>query len=111
MLPTLEGSTGVYVYGEVQKVEKLTDTTATIYVSNIGVEGTDKARDFYVSSDNSARGQETDSDLTITKVYGIVDDESFSSDKQARNVDFEIEADNIIDFSESNPFGDPSETF
>lgn len=111
VLPTLEGSAGVYVYGEVQKVEKLTDTTATIYVSNIGVEGTDKARDFYVSSDNSARGQETDSDLTITKVYGIVDDESFSSDKQARNVDFEIEADNIIDFSESNPFGDPSETF
>lgn len=108
VLPTLEGDAGIYVYGEVQKIEKLTDTTATIYVSNIGVEGTDKARDFYVSADNEARGQETDSELIITKVYGIVDEESFSSDSQARNTDFEIEADNIIDFSESNPFGDPS---
>jgi len=35
---------------------------------------------------------------------------TFASDSQAKNVQLEIAGDNFIDFSESNPFGDPSET-
>ena len=33
------------------------------------------------------------------------------ADEEAQNIDFEINADGFIDFSESNPFGDPSETY
>jgi hypothetical protein len=46
-------------------------------------------------------------------MYTLADDDvnnTFASDSQAKNVQFEIEGDNFIDFSESNPFGDPSET-
>ena len=31
--------------------------------------------------------------------------------KVADNREFEVEGDSIIDFTETNPFGDPSETF
>ena len=32
-------------------------------------------------------------------------------DQSADNREFEVEGDSIIDFTETNPFGDPSETF
>ena len=36
---------------------------------------------------------------------------SWAADEESQNIDFELDADGFIDFSESNPFGDPSETF
>ena len=48
----------------------------------------------------------------VTKVYGINDvTETFDTDGGAQNVDFENFADDFIDFSETNPFGDPSELY
>lgn len=111
VLPTFQDPNGVYVYGIVQTVDKTTDTTARITVSNIGVSGTDKAREFFVSETNAVEGDRTDTQFKVSKVYGVADSESFSSDKPAKNYEFEIEADNILDFTESNPFGDPSENF
>ena len=49
----------------------------------------------------------------INKIYDIGDNSEnvFPSDGGAENVAFEISADGFIDFSESNPFGDPSENY
>ena len=122
----LSDATGVItVFGEVQTVTKTSDSAATISVSNIGTADTtnaatltDSARDFLVSSGSAGFsanlvGSTSTHTCVITNVYTLADDDvnnTFSSDSQAKNVQFEIEGDNFIDFSESNPFGDPSET-
>ena len=116
-------SAGITVFGTVQTVTKTSDTAATISVSNIGTKdttnaatATDAAREFVVSATASANnlvGSESGNTCVITNVYTLGDDSTantFSSDSQAKNVQFEIAGDNFIDFSESNPFGDPSET-
>ena len=116
-------SAGITVFGTVQTITKTSDTAATISVSNIGTKdttnaatATDQAREFIVSttaSVNNLVGSESSNTCVISNVYTLSDDNTantFSSDSQAKNVQFEIEGDNFIDFSESNPFGDPSET-
>jgi hypothetical protein len=117
-------SAGITVFGEVQTVTRTSDTAATISVSNIGTKdttnaagATDSAREFMYSattpSINNLVGSESGNTCVITNVYTIGDDNTdntFASDSQAKNVQFEIAGDNFIDFSESNPFGDPSET-
>jgi len=116
-------SAGITVFGEVQTVTRTSDTLATISVSNIGTKdttnaatATDIAREFVVSATASANdlvGSKSGNTCVITNVYTLSDDNTnntFASDSQAKNVQFEIEGDNFIDFSESNPFGDPSET-
>ena len=101
----------ISVYGEVQTVTKTSDIAASISVSNIGVTGSTEAKDFFVSSTVGLTGSESNNTCFITKVYDITDSESFPADDQAKNYEFEVAADNFIDFTESNPFGDPSETY
>ena len=101
----------VSVYGEVQTVTKTSDIAASITVSNIGVTGSTEAKDFFVSNTVGLTGSESNNTCFITKVHGITDSTSFPADDQAKNYEFEIAADNFIDFTESNPFGDPSETY
>lgn len=116
-------ATGITVFGEVQTITKTSDTVASITVSNIGTKdttndanSTDASREFIVSSTASVNdlvGSESGNTCVITNVYTLSDDSvsnTFPSDSQAKNVQFEIEGDNFIDFSEANPFGDPSET-
>jgi hypothetical protein len=101
----------ISVYGEVQTVTKTSDLAASISVSNIGVTGSTEAKDFFVSPTVGLTGSESSNTCFITKVYDITDSESFPADDQAKNYEFEVAADNFIDFTESNPFGDPSETY
>ena len=101
----------VSVYGEVQTLTKTSDIAASITVSNIGVTGSTEAKDFFVSNTVGLTGSESNNTCFITKVHGITDITSFPADDQAKNYEFEIAADNFIDFTESNPFGDPSETY
>ena len=101
----------ISVYGEVQTVTKTSDIAASISVSNIGVTGSTEAKDFFVSPTVGLTGSESNNTCFITKVYDITDSESFPADDQAKNYEFEVAADNFIDFTESNPFGDPSETY
>ena len=117
-------SAGITVFGEVQAITKTSNTAATISVSNIGTKDTtnaatdtDSAREFTysasIASVNNLVGSQSTNTCVITNVYTLADDDTnntFASDSQAKNVQFEIEGDNFIDFSESNPFGDPSET-
>jgi len=58
---------------------------------------------------NSIVGATSSATGTISKIYDVATaatDSTFLNDPSARNFNFEDEADDIIDFSENNPFGD-----
>jgi len=104
----------VKVYGTVQTVEQTSDTVATIGVSNIGVTGASNYRQFVVSNIKGLVGSESTNTCYITKVYDVGDNDTdnfMPTDGQAQNVQFESFTDNFLDFTETNPFGDPSENF
>jgi len=101
----------VSVTGEVQTLTKTSDIAATISVSNIGVTGSTEAKDFVTSASLGVVGSESASTCYITDIYNVADVESFASDDQAENYAFEVAADGFLDFTETNPFGDASETY
>jgi hypothetical protein len=101
----------VSVYGEIQTLTKTSDIAATISVSNIGVTGSTAAKDFFVSPTVGLIGSESTSTCYITDINNVADEEAFPSDDQAENYAFEVEADGFLDFTETNPFGDASETY
>ena len=105
---------GITVSGEVQTVDHLSTIAGRITVSNIGVAGIAEARDFLVSATVPLVGAESTLSAYITKVYDIGDtgfgtfiDPTGGGD----NIEFELSGDSILDFTESNPFGDPSENY
>lgn len=101
----------ISVYGEIQTLTKLSDIATEISVSNIGVTGSTEAKDFVVSNSLGLVGSESAHTCYITKINDVADAEAFPSDDQAQNYAFEIEADGFLDFTETNPFGDVSETY
>ena len=106
-------STGIVVTGEVSQRTKSSATAGTYGISNIGVTGSaGVAKDFIVSGTAALTGSNTGYTGTITKIYDVSDNtQTFTSDGGAENVALELEADSFIDFTESNPFGDPSDTY
>jgi len=101
----------INVFGTVQTIVKTSDTVATLGVSNVGVTGASDYRQFVVSGTKGLVGAESANTCYITKVYDINDadtDNFMANDGDAQNIAFEVEADNFIDFTESNPFGDPT---
>jgi len=103
----------ITVSGEVQNRTKTSDTASQIGVSNIEVKNSDGvAREFIESNTNPLVGSINSYSAYVTKLYGLTDTtETFDTDGGAQNVEFENFADDFIDFSETNPFGDPSETY
>jgi hypothetical protein len=105
---------GITVSGEVQIVDHISQIAGRITVSNIGVSGIAEARDFLVSATVPLVGAESTLSAYITKVYDI-GDTSFGTfidpTGGGENVEFELSGDSILDFTESNPFGDPSENY
>lgn len=101
----------ISVYGEIQTLTKVSDIAAEISVSNIGVTGSTEAKDFVVSNSLGLVGSESNITCYITDINDVADAEAFPSDDQAQNYAFEIEADGFLDFTETNPFGDASETY
>ena len=106
-------SSGITVKGEVQTVSKTSDTNGSITVSNIGVTGTTTATDYIVSSTIGLVGNTSSVTAFISKIYDIGDNSVnvMPSDGGAENVAFEVAADGFIDFTENNPFGDPSDNY
>lgn len=107
---TLSSDPLVEVYGTVQKIEYVSDARANITVSNIGTNQTNETL-FVVSDTLMLVGADTGSSGEILSIAGVSDEGFLDSDTDAKNTALELEADNILDFTESNPFGDPSETF
>ena len=109
---SMEVSTGVTVSGEVMSVTKLSATGGLVSVSNITVSGATTLTEF---TTGTLVGGTCGFSVTVTKVYGISDtstpDNFMPQDSSAENIALEISADSFLDFTESNPFGDPSETY
>ena len=83
-----------------------------ITIINVGVTGSSgEMREFAVSDTLGLVGSESTNTCFITNLFGVEEIGSFSLDGQSQNYAFEIEADGFLDFTESNPFGDPSETY
>lgn len=104
----------VQIYGTVQTIEKSSDTLATLGLSNVGVSGASNYRQFVVSTTKGLVGGESTNTCYITKVYDVGDNDTdnfMATDGHAQNVAFETFTDNFLDFTETNPFGDPSENF
>lgn len=101
----------ISVYGEIQTLTKLSDIATEISVSNIGVTGSTDAKDFFVSPTIGLIGSKSNTTCHITNINNVADAEAFPSDDQAENYAFEVEADGFLDFTETNPFGDVSETY
>lgn len=98
------GVTGEYVTGRVVSYETVDDTTKKLFVT--GWATTDGKYHTFTNSiiDGTASGAQ----WTVTDVYNIDDPiaNKALNDPQSRNQEFELEAEGIIDFSESNPFGE-----
>ena len=110
--PASGGTPAVRVFGEVQQRTKPSDILSKIFVSNIGSDGTTETKTFTVGA--TITGKESGFTGTIATIYSDVTNTSgtsWAADEESQNIDFEITADGFIDFSESNPFGDPSETY
>ena len=105
-------SDAIIVSGTVSSVEKLSSIGATITVINVGVTGSSgEMREFTVSPTLGLVGAESANTCFINNVADVADSTSFALDGQSQNYAFELEADGFLDFTESNPFGDPSETY
>jgi hypothetical protein len=105
-------SDAIIVSGTVSSVEKLSTTAAIITVINVGVTGSSgEMREFTVSPTLGLVGAESANTCFINDVADVADNTSFALDGQSQNYAFELEADGFLDFTESNPFGDPSETY
>jgi len=107
----------ISVFGEVQTLDILTGTTGRIGVSNIGVTGVAAMREFEASSTLTVSCARSDGQsaaiITITKVYDIGDNSIFydPNEGDAGASAFEVGADGFMDFTEINPFGDPSDSY
>jgi len=110
-------STGTFITGE--RVNQVFDThtitakvvgydNSTGELSVVDVE-TNDGNYHEFSAGAIITGELSSTTATVSSVDSVNDEGSFSNDPFAQNYEFENAADSIIDFSESNPFGDPSE--
>jgi len=98
------GVTGEYVTGRVVSYETIDATSKKLFVT--GWATTDSKYHEFTTS--VIDGNTSGAQWTVTDVYNIDDPiaNKALNDPQSRNQEFEVEAEGIIDFSESNPFGD-----
>lgn len=99
------GSTGEYVTARVVSYETVDSSTKKLFVT--GWATTDG--EYHEFTTDTIDGQTSSAEWTVTDVYNIDDpiaNRALTTDPQSRNQEFEVEADGIIDFSESNPFGE-----
>ena len=105
---------GAYITGRVVAFEKPTADTRKLFIADWAT--TDgEYHSFHTSQvitglDSGASWTPTNvydvNDVPVTNSDNVTSDSSFPTDSQAQNQSFETVADDIIDFSETNPFGD-----
>ena len=94
----------IYIEGEVAEFARGAGGLAST-LKLVGVRGTDGTdRTFYADATNRIIGDESNATWVITAIDEAAD---LDNDTFADNRDFETEGDDIIDFSETNPFGEP----
>jgi hypothetical protein len=103
----IAGEPGEFITGRVTDYTAVDSTTSRLIITDWATTN-GKVVEFQVDGSKIV-GLESGAEWDVVNVYGIEDDPSqnqFVNDNQARNQEFEVAADGIIDFSESNPFGE-----
>ena len=98
---------GEYVTARVVSYTKVDTTNIQVFLTDWATTN-GKVQDFVVGG-AAITGDESLAEWQIVDVYDIhdsVNKEVFVNDGQAQNQEFETEADGIIDFTETNPFGE-----
>ena len=104
-----EDGTPIYVTGNIGEVDYLSAVSATITVNQLN--SSSNVGRFIVSSNNPERRLEG---LTSGAIWGVAfadATDTMPNDPDADNKNFETEGDSILDFSETNPFGEPGGTY
>ena len=102
------GSTGEYVQGRINNITYIEGLTESYRLDLVDWVTTDGDYHEFVTS-VSVEGLTSGAVWDIQDVYDIddtTDKNAFLNDNQARNQEFEQAVEGIIDFTESNPFGD-----
>ena len=101
----------IRVTGEIARWERGA-TSSTVHIVQVG--STDATVREFTAGGNLVSADESGIQWTINTAYGLSTTQTGilnPEDAVADNREFEVEGDSIIDFTETNPFGDPSETF
>ena len=100
-----EAGNAINIEGEVAAWASGGSTEGTLtVVAHVTTEG--KFQKFYVDPSNMVTGTESGVSYAVMSTT-LIDSTNYNRDPYAANDFFEAEADNIIDFSETNPFGEP----
>lgn len=103
----IAGEPGEFITGRVTDYTAVDSTTSRLIITDWATTN-GKVVEFQVDGSKIV-GLESGAEWDVVNVYGIEDNPSqnqFVNDDQARNQEIEVVADGIIDFSESNPFGE-----
>lgn len=105
-----EDGSATYVYGNIGEVDYISAISANVTINQIH-STSDVVRYFIPSGSSALQRLEG---LTSGAIWGIASVEDslvLPNDPDADNKNFETEGDLILDFSETNPFGEPGGTY
>lgn len=115
LVPATLSTPASEIYGKVLRFDQPASGPLRVCLGEIS-SNTGKYAEFRVGTGTSDKlvGQKSGAQWSITRAYNINDTDTnltFQQNAQgAQNRDFEVTADSIIDFTERNPFGEPSIT-
>lgn len=92
----------IYVEAEVVEFDVVNNIASLTIINEIGTDG--KARKFAVNQTEYLTGLDSNARWYVSQ---DADDDAMVGDVFAQNKEFETDGNAIIDFSESNPFGEP----
>ena len=105
-----EDGTAVYVYGNIGEVDYISPISANIIINQI--HSTSNADRYFIPSGNNAlRRLEGLTSGAIWGIASVEDTKTLPNDPDADNLSFELEGNGILDFTETNPFGEPGGTY
>lgn len=87
------------------------DQTDDGYIGNFGALSFDDGQYHRITVDTTFSGESSNTLSTVTEIINLTAGDSviFKNDFSAQNSAFEIQGNSFIDFSETNPFGEPYE--
>lgn len=111
----VDGVVTKWISGKITELDFVSTTAVEAQLADFEINDA-TISNFYISSANDVTTYLVDDfdaptvSASIYEIYDLEDpvDETFANDNDAQNWTFEQEANDIIDFSEQNPFGEPN---
>ena len=100
----------IYVYGNIGTVDYISPISAYMTINQIH-STSDAVRYFVPSGNSDERRLEGMTSGAIWGIASVEDSKVLPNDPDADNMAFETEGDTILDFSETNPFGEPGGSY